>query len=402
MDPHYKKRIAYRLVLLLALIVSLFYLWQIGSQLLVDLKYIMGQDFAQIWAAGKLNLIGANPYDPIQIQQVKNAIVSAVEEPQVITIFYSPPWSLPLAMIFAGFPYLFSRIIWLLISIIVLLICADQLWKLYAGPKNLRRFAWMVVFSFGPTYLMLSQGQVTYWILLALVGFLGFIENKKYDYLAGACVALACIKPQLLYLFFISLFIWVVSMRRYKVLIGLCLTLLSATIIGLLFNHHLVVQYFNALQEYPPIAWFTPTFGAFIRLLFGLEKFWLQYIPIFFGFLWLGWYWYHHHKTWRWRNQLPILLFASFLTTPYAWTYDQVLLLVGLIPAWIVLLHADRRQIILFGTFYMLINLAYLLLHRFLTDEYFIWLVPTLLVWYWLANHSMGLNNSKREALIID
>ena len=104
MDPHYKKRIAYRLVLLLALIVSLFYLWQIGSQLLVDLKYIMGQDFAQIWAAGKLNLKGANPYDPIQIQQVKNAIVSAVEEPQVITIFYSPPWSLPLAMIFAGFP----------------------------------------------------------------------------------------------------------------------------------------------------------------------------------------------------------------------------------------------------------------------------------------------------------
>lgn len=402
MDPHYKKRIAYRLVLLLALIVSLFYLWQIGSQLLVDLKYIMGQDFAQIWAAGKLNLIGANPYDPIQIQQVKNAIVSPVEEPQVITIFYSPPWSLPLAMIFAGFPYLFSRIIWLLISIIILLICADQLWKLYAGPKNLRRFAWVVVFSFGPTYLMLSQGQVTYWILLALVGFLGFIENKKYDYLAGACVALACLKPQLLYLFFISLFIWVVSMRRYKVLVGLCLTLLSATIIGLLFNHHLVGQYFNALQEYPPIAWFTPTFGAFIRLLFGLEKFWLQYIPIFFGFLWLGWYWYHHRKTWRWRNQLPNLLFASFLTTPYAWTYDQVLLLVGLIPAWIVLLHADRRQIILFGTFYTLINLAYLLMHRFLTDEYFIWLVPVLLVWYWLVNHSMGLNNPQRKALTID
>ncbi len=402
MDPHYKKRIAYRLVLLLALIVSLFYLWQIGSQLLVDLKYIMGQDFAQIWAAGKLNLKGANPYDPIQIQQVKNAIVSAVEEPQVITIFYSPPWSLPLAMIFAGFPYLFSRIIWLLISIIILLICADQLWKLYAGPKNQRRFAWVVVFSFGPTYLMLSQGQVTYWILLALVGFLGFIENKKYDYLAGACVALACLKPQLLYLFFISLFIWVVSMRRYKVLVGLCITLLSATIIGLLFNHHLVDQYFNALQEYPPIAWFTPTLGAFIRLLFGLEKFWLQYIPIIFGFLWLGWYWYHHRNRWRWRNQLPILLFASFLTTPYAWTYDQVLLLVGLIPAWIVLLHADRRQIILFGTFYMLINLAYLLPHRFLTDEYFIWLVPTLLVWYWLVNRSVGLNNSQRKALIID
>ncbi len=402
MDPHYKKRIAYRLVLLLALIVSLFYLWQIGSQLLVDLKYIMGQDFAQIWAAGKLNLKGANPYDPIQIQQVKNAIVSAVEEPQVITIFYSPPWSLPLAMIFAGFPYLFSRIIWLLISIIILLICADQLWKLYAGPKNQRRFAWVVVFSFGPTYLMLSQGQVTYWILLALVGFLGFIENKKYDYLAGACVALACLKPQLLYLFFISLFIWVVSMRRYKVLVGLCITLLSATIIGLLFNHHLVDQYFNALQEYPPIAWFTPTLGAFIRLLFGLEKFWLQYIPIIFGFLWLGWYWYHHRNRWRWRNQVPILLFASFLTTPYAWTYDQVLLLVGLIPAWIVLLHADRRQIILFGTFYMLINLAYLLPHRFLTDEYFIWLVPTLLVWYWLVNRSVGLNNSQRKALIID
>ena len=110
----FKKRHAYRVILLLALIISLISLWQIGSKVLVDPKYIMGQDFAQIWAAGKLNLIGANPYDPIQIQQIKNAIVAAVEEPQVIALFYSPPWSLPLAMIYAGFPYLFSRIIWLL------------------------------------------------------------------------------------------------------------------------------------------------------------------------------------------------------------------------------------------------------------------------------------------------
>jgi len=363
---------------------------------------VQGQDFAQIWAAGKLNLIGENPYDPIQIQQVKNAIVAAVEEPQVITLFYSPPWSLPLAMVFAGFSYLYSRIIWLLISIIILLICADRLWKLYAGPKNLRRYSWLIVFSFGPTYLMLSQGQVTYWILLALVGFLGFIDNKKYDYLAGVCVALACVKPQLLYLFFISLFVWVVSMRRYKVLVGFCLAILGATIIGLLFNHHLVGQYFNALHEYPPIAWFTPTLGAFFRLIFGVEKFWLQYLPIFFGLLWLGWYWYHHHKTWRWRYQLPMLLFASFFTTPYAWTYDQVLLLVGLVPAWIVLLRSNRRQIILFGTFYALINLAYLILHRFLTDEYFIWLVPVLVIWYWLVNHFSQSNKSHRKALAID
>ena len=398
----FKKRNAYRIVLLLALIASLIYLWQIGSQVLVYPKYVMGQDFPQMWAAGRLNLSGENPYDPIKIQQAKNAIVASVEEPQVITIFYSPPWSLPLAMIFAGFPYLSSRIIWLLTSIIVLLICADQLWKLYAGPKKFRRFSWLVVFSFGPTYLMLSQGQVTYWILLALVGFLGFIEKQKYDYLAGACVALACLKPQLLYLFFISLFIWVVSMRRYKVLVGLCLTLLSATIIGLLFNHHLVDQYINALQEYPPIAWFTPTLGAFFRLIFGVEKFWLQYIPIFFGVIWLGWYWYHYCKTWRWRNQLPILLFASFLTTPHAWTYDQVLLLVGLLPAWIVLLHGSRRQIILFGTFYTLINLAYLILHRFFTDEYFIWLAPVLLIWYWLANRSFSSRASLPESIAMD
>jgi hypothetical protein len=398
----FKKRNAYRIVLLLVLIISLIYLWQIGSQVLVDPKYILGQDFAQIWAAGRLNLIGANPYDPIQIQQVKNAIVAAVEEPQVITLFYSPPWSLPLAMIFAGFPYLFSRIIWLLISIIILLICADRLWKLYTGPKNLLRFSWLIVFSFGPTYLMLSQGQVTYWILLALVGFLGFIENKKYDYMAGACVALACLKPQLLYIFFISLFVWAVSMGRYKVLVGFCLAILGATIIGLLFNHHLFYQYFNALHEYPPIAWFTPTLGAFFRLIFGVDKFWLQYPSIFFGLLWLGWYWYHHRKTWGWRNQLPLLLFASFLTTPYAWTYDQVLLLVGLIPAWIVLLHADRRQIILFGTFYALINLAYLILHKFFTDEYFIWLVPVLLVWHWLASRSLSVKSSLEKAPAID
>jgi hypothetical protein len=150
----------------------------------------------------------------------------------------------------------------------------------------------------------------------------------------------------------------------------------------MLFNPDLLGQYLKIIQGYSPLAWFTPTFGAYLRLAFGLEKFWLQYVPTAIGMAWLLYYWYKKREKWDWTETLPVILVMSILTSPYSWTYDQVVMLVALIPAWVGLVNSRRsgKWYVTIGV-YFLINLSFLILHRQFTDDVFIWFAPAMGLW---------------------
>jgi hypothetical protein len=77
-----------------------------------------------------------------------------------------------------------------------------------------------------------------------------------------------------------------------------------------------------------------------LRLAFGAERFWLVLLPTALGLVWAVWYYARYRRGtrpaaartagWDWAERLPIVLFVSYLASPYGWVYDQVLFLIPL------------------------------------------------------------------------
>src|SRR5262249_23642734 len=150
-------------------------------------------------------------------------------------------------------------------------------------------------------------GQISLLILLGLVGFLYF-EKKGRDALAGACLALAAVKPHLVVLVGTAALLWALHGRRWAVLVGGLIVGAVATAIPLLFDPDIFSEYLHALKyDKPPSDHLTPTLATFLRLAFGEERAWVQYLPLAVALTWLLSYWYCRRRTWNWSEQLPML-----------------------------------------------------------------------------------------------
>jgi hypothetical protein len=378
-----RKSPGYRILIWGLLIGSLILLWQLNS-VFTRPKYIPIDDFVRHWASGRLWFTGADPYSPAEIQVLQDQASGSANHAAVITPNYIPPWTMPLLALFSWADYPTSRLIWLLFNIAILLFSVELLWKVYAAPPKRKWIAWIVCFSFGPAISLLGKGQTSGLILLGIAGFLFFTELKPNEWAAGAFAALITVKPQVFYLFWAALLFWVIQRRSYKIPLSCALTILAASGITLLFDPNIFGEYFRAIRDYPPSMFATPTIGGYLRyFFFGVDQFWPQFIPVFAGFTWVVFYWQAHHLRWSWREAAPLLAFASVLTAPYCWTYDQVILILPVIQAWKWLLQMtsswSARILMLV---YFLLNFSNLILHRYLDDFWFIWFAPAILAWF--------------------
>ena len=382
-----RNKIAYRIVIWGLLLVCLLVLVRL-TPTLVDPKNIPVDDYARYWAGAKLNLANENPYDIQKIDQVQIEAGGQASETSVSSIMLNPPWALIFIMPLGWLSYSISRLAWLLFTIALILFCSQQLWRFYQGSPQKKWLAWIAVFVFAPTISVLEKGQITPLLLLGITGFIYFSEFRRNDWAAGACLALVSIKPQLIYLFWIAVLFWVIQQRRWFILLGTAGTILILTLITMIFNPSVMQQYFSAMQTYQISEWATPTIGSYLRFFWlGTDKFWLQFLPAFFGGLWLIYYWYKHQQSWRWVKDLPIVLLVSLLTSPYAWTYDQVILVPAVIQATIWLLDARKRwSTLLLASLYLGINILNLGLHMRLSDFWFVWMAPALLIWFLLID----------------
>jgi hypothetical protein len=330
-----------------------------------------------------LNVSGNNPYDPAQLLPLQKSVGWSLEKADMI---WMPPWSLALFMPFGALTYPVGRVMWLLLSLAVVLFCCDRIWRSYGGLASQRWLAPLVGLTFVPTILALRMGQISPLILFGIVGFLHFERRQKWFW-AGASTALVAIKPQLLFLFWIALLLWSVERRRWLVIFGASFACLAAAAIPFAVNPAVMGQYTAALVSYPPDYWATPTLGALLRLLFGAGQFWLQFVPPAVGTAWFLLYWRRHHATWDWSEQMPWLLLASMVATAHGWEYDQVVLLLVVLPVAVGVLGM-RRALTAYWIvcFYLAIDGLALVLNLLHSPTFFyIWLAPALLSWYWIA-----------------
>ncbi len=347
----------------------------------VDLTTVSVQDYVEYWAAGRLNAHGLNPYDPDTLYRQELQASPALTE---AIMMWNPPWALSVAMPFGLLPARAGFLVWLWFNLSVVLVCADWLWGYFGGPARRRWLAWAVCLLFAPTFFVLRMGQITPLILLGLVGFLYFEQRGRLA-LAGAAAALAAIKPHLALFVGLALLLWAIDRRRWSVLAGGALMLAVLTAIPLACNPQVLRQYQDAMTQSPP-RMLSPTPGALLRLAFGLDKLWLQYVPAGFGLLWFAFHWARHRRRWVWGEQVPVLLIASFLTASYgAWQFDLVVLLIPVLQlaAWVSRPERSRDVSFALMAFLGFDAIALFLMDIRYTDQYWhVWMTPMILYCY--------------------
>ena len=400
MTQNFRSRSRYRIFYWLAFCLCLILIWYLIS--ILNPIVISYGDSVQYWASGRLLIKGENPYSPDSVMALRFEVGNYAEfPPDAISMMLYPPWTLPLVMPFGLPTYTLSRLLWFMFHLVIIFFSARFIWYLYRGPRKYYWVAFLVAFIFTPSLYVLLMGHITTLHLLGLLGFLFFINQPRQkwweDYAAGACAALVTIKPNLLVIFMLALVFWVVKNRRWKVFAGGGLLILIFSAIPLVINPKVFVQYWEAMTSYSVGAWASPAIGTVLRRTIGYQIEWLQILPPILGVIWFIYYWIKHHSHWDWLDQMPVLIFASYLSSAYMWPYDMVVLMLPILQLTIELLKTKEKRVIGIMFFlFLIINAAtvyhFLYIHNY---YYLFWLVPAYLVWYligkWVAKTELKL-----------
>ncbi len=337
-------------------------------------------DWVQYWSAGRVFVSGGNPYDMDALYTFQKQAGS----PHGRAIrMYSPPWILPLLAPFGLLDYRVGWLLWFFLHFGLIAACALGLWRYYGGASQRGWLAWVLAFTFLPSIFVLAEGQIGAVILLGLWGFLHF-ERKRRDWLVGVSLFLLMLKPQLTYLIWIPLVLWVWENRRFKIVLGATFVLLGALV--LMMNLRMFSAYFALLGVAPPTAWATPTLGNLLRYLFGPTRVWLGFVPALLasGAV-LGWY-LQRRATWDWAKTLPYLLFFSLWTAPHSWTFDYIILLAPLLAAALQVRQLPAPRAWGVAAMYLGIEAGMVAMQLLKFPNFaFIWVLPALLVLYCLT-----------------
>jgi uncharacterized membrane protein YgcG len=99
----------------------------------------------------------------------------------------------------------------------------------------------------------------------------------------------------------------------------------------------------------------------------------------------LIYHWFKHHNSWNWVYELPLLLLVSQVTSSYTWTYDLVILIPAILQATVwIMSDCKRWSTLVFAGTFLTISILDLVLHMKLSDFWFIWVAPALLIWFLL------------------
>jgi hypothetical protein len=375
-----KTRLLVSFTILLALL-------QIGrvqvNKLLEDRSIWPPDDYVEYWAAGRLNLYGHNPYSPELLLPLEQ---HAGRDTDQAIMMWNPPWTLPFLMPLGAMPAREGQLLWFSLQFLAIVGSAYLIWELYTGLESRRIVGLLMAIFFLPTLFLLQSGQITGLVLLGVVLFLWCVK-KDLPYLAGAATCLVAIKPHLAYLLWIAILFDAVTHRRGKILAGGAVTGLVLSLIPMATNPDVWSQYVEAYRTHPPVEWVSLTLGIVLRLILGIEHFWLQFVPMAIGVAWLSIVWVYHRHAWNWISWTPSLILISFLTAPYgAWHFDLVLMLLPILHRSAKLSIRPLTPAGWIGLSLLIVaNITMVILVKAqVWTYYFAWVAPTVTLGYFL------------------
>lgn len=347
------------------------------------------RDSIAYWAAGKLLISGANPYDSARVLEIERHEGYSEAKPLVLR---TPPWSLVLVLPLGAGSAIFAWTWWIALSLAALIISIRLSWRMYGGDGPIPTILLVMAYLFAPVPACLVAGQMGLVLLLGIVLFLWW--EQTHPFFAGAVLILPFAKPHLLALFWVVLVLWAVKEQRRLLALGFVSFLVLTSGLALIFDPA-IFQHYKAMLDVASIGYeFIPALSGVIRLLLFRRWFWVQFLPMALGIAWALWFYWRNRANWDWRHHGPALLVVSVLTTPYAWMTDEVVLMPAIIYA-AVGIYARRSQLPLRSKFavsvFAALNLLLLLILNakvpFSTGIYF-WSSLVWFGWYFYGRAS--------------
>jgi hypothetical protein len=283
-------------------------------------------DFITYWSAGRLFDTRGNPYSMAETLVLERALGWSRS---FTLVMLCPPWTLPVVAVAGVFPFRVAQAGWFWISLALDAWSALALWQYFGGSRRSAWIAIAIALTFTPLAGAEFLGQITPLMLASLTAFLLFLRANRWFW-SGVALLGMVLKPQLLWLVLLAVLLWTLQQKRWQLLAGAAVAVAAAAVAALLYDPAATHYFHNA---YGAAMATDCGFGGALRLIFGHERQWLQYVPCIFGAAWFAWYWARRRKTWTWDGDLPLLLLISVASSPYCWLHDFTLVL----PAWIAL-----------------------------------------------------------------
>jgi hypothetical protein len=292
--------------------------------------YLTTSEFQAYWGASHLLSQGANFADPDLLLQVEQEATGLDDETALRA--WNPPWLsawfLPLGV--ASFSR--ASYLWFLTNILLLSTSTVMLWKTYTDRPRTMRWLWLglvLSFVFLPTLITLLVGQITPLILFGIAAFL-FLADRGHLFLAGAALSLTTAKPHLLYLTLPLVLLELILHKQWRAVAGFVTPVLAGALTAFLLrpsflSDYVVMMTGSGLLQMTAV----PTISSYLAYL--LQMPWLRFagvVVLVVGII----LWARNRR----RNPIPltrlveVTLVVSLLTTPYAWSFDFILLLVPL------------------------------------------------------------------------
>ena len=286
---------------------------------------VASRDSIQYWATGKLLLHHQNPYSVRDVEILESSEGYSSDRP---LMFRCPPWALWVVVLPGLLSAYWAWIVWLAILLASLVVSMRLIWRLYGeGPKPPDVFL-LAGYLFAPVPACLVAGQVGLLLLLGMVLFLTFEEERPF--LAGAALLIPMIKPHIFALLWPILAVWLLTRKKWSLLAGFVTAFVLAMAVALAFDPSVFMDYREMLWQQAIQNEFIPALSGVIRglfLHFFHRSFWVQFVLLGLGLLWSAWYYFKNWQSWNWRRHGLTVLVVAVLTTPYAWMTDEAVLL---------------------------------------------------------------------------
>ncbi|MBW6472747.1 MAG: DUF2029 domain-containing protein [Anaerolineaceae bacterium] len=238
-------------ILLLLIIVGLF----IFGNLQYTAKNPGGNDFLVHWV-GTQSFVkeGISPYSDDVALRIQNLVYgrpaqAGEHELRVAYPFYSVFLFLPFSLIE---DFTVARALWMTVLELLIIISTIMMIRMVNWKPNFLITFLIIVFSLFWYHGLRSiiNGNAVVFILFLIILSIYAIIHKQ-DELAGICLALITIKPQVVFAFIIFLVFWSLANRRYKVIFWFLGSLIALIILGLFILPSWPMEFLGEVFRYP-------------------------------------------------------------------------------------------------------------------------------------------------------
>jgi hypothetical protein len=317
-----------RVVLPLIIVIAIFGLLFVSVRQVSGTTSIGTIDLLQYYAGAKLWLAGQNPYNSSLVEAVERSVSS---DPAIPVLLWNPPETLPVIAVLGLMNFQDAVAAWMLLAVVSMSISLKIGLSIYrSNDASKKIFQIALLCTFYPFALCVGYGQISFLLLLGLSLFLLIIGDKSdalaNSFRAGVFLSLVAIKPHLLYLGFILLFVLSFRTKTWQSILGFLAGAVSLNLIATIRTPDIHAWY-QTMMAVPPIYWQTPTLGSWLQGLSQIHQPWMRILPsVIFGLGALV-VLFRVPKDALNQKLFLALIPLSLVTSPYGWTYDQMLML---------------------------------------------------------------------------